>query len=61
MDMLTRRDTQFCCVQQIFAKLAREQATLEEKIAELQNMEGDTEDEKPRHRWLSALGLKDEE
>lgn len=45
------------------ATLARDQAALEEKLAllpELISCEDEaTEDEKPRRRWLSALGIKD--
>jgi len=46
------------------ATLAREQASLEENLAQLQHkqhQEGETLDGKPGRRWLSALGLKDEE
>lgn len=45
------------------ATLAREQAALEEKLAQLPAEGADEEDspDKPRRRWLSALGLKDEE
>ncbi len=46
------------------ATLARDQAALEEKIALLPTLEqieeGDSESEKPKRRWLSALGLKDD-
>ena len=45
------------------AKLAREHSALEEKLATLQEASLDAvEDEgKPRRRWLSALGLKDDD
>ncbi len=46
------------------ATLARDQAALEEKIALLPTLEHVEDDggdsEKPKRRWLSALGLKDE-
>ncbi|NOZ40527.1 MAG: hypothetical protein GXP24_09910 [Planctomycetes bacterium] len=46
------------------ATLAREQAALEEKLAELPDEDSESEKTssgKPRRRWLSALGLKDED
>ncbi|MEM8947270.1 MAG: hypothetical protein AAGD11_19005 [Planctomycetota bacterium] len=45
------------------AKLAREQASLEEKLALLPEMmaEEDSTPDKPRRRWLSALGLRDDD
>ncbi len=46
------------------ATLAREQAALEEKLAELPDddpEEKKSSSGKPRRRWLSALGLKDED
>ncbi len=46
------------------AKLAREQASLKEKLATLENMPpaaSKAADEKPRRRWLAALGIKEEE
>ena len=46
------------------ATLAREQAALEEKLAQLpaeSEAEEDGSPDKPKRRWLSALGLKDEE
>jgi hypothetical protein len=44
------------------AKLAREQATLKEKMFELEKLAPQATDEtgKPRRRWLSALGLHEE-
>lgn len=45
------------------ATLAREQAALEEKIAllpTLEEVDDEGNPEKPRRRWLSALGIKDE-
>ena len=46
------------------AKLAREQSELQEKLAVLTQAEKEnpqTEPGKPRRRWLSALGLKEDE
>lgn len=46
------------------ATLAREQAALEEKLAllpELEAIDDGSAPDKPKRRWLSALGLKDEE
>ena len=46
------------------AKLARERSDLEERLAGLQDTQCDSTSDargKPRHRWLSALGLKEEE
>ncbi|NOY42758.1 MAG: hypothetical protein GXP26_13105 [Planctomycetes bacterium] len=46
------------------ATLAREKAALEEKLANLQERSPESEevdDGKPRRRWLSALGLKNDE
>lgn len=46
------------------ATLAREQAALEEKLAllpELEAIDEGSAPDKPKRRWLSALGLKDEE
>ncbi|HCK42640.1 MAG TPA: hypothetical protein DHW22_13525 [Planctomycetaceae bacterium] len=46
------------------AKLARERSDLEERLAGLQDTQYDSNSDargKPRHRWLSALGLKEEE
>lgn len=46
------------------AKLAREHSALEEKLATLQEASQDAvqdENGKPRRRWMSALGLKDDE
>lgn len=45
------------------ATLARDQAELKEKLAEIANQEPDEQEnngEKPRRRWLSALGLKED-
>jgi len=45
------------------ATLAREQAKLEEKLAFMESQAANIEksDGKPKHRWLSALGLSDDE
>ena len=46
------------------ATLAREQSALEEKLAELSltaNEAGEATNDKPRRRWLSALGIKDDD
>ncbi len=46
------------------ATLARERAALEEKIAELPTEDSESEKSstgKPRRRWLSALGIKEED
>ena len=46
------------------AKLARERSALEEKLATVQDPPQDAnqnQDDKPRRRWMSALGLKDDD
>jgi hypothetical protein len=45
------------------ATLAREQAKLEETLAlmESQSTNPEKTDGKPKHRWLSALGLSDDD
>ena len=44
------------------AEIAREKAKLEEKLSFLEAQKSDEQSpEKPRRRWLSALGIKDDE
>jgi len=46
------------------AKLARNQSAFAEKLADMKDIQldkGPADDGKPRHRWLSALGLRDDD
>ena len=46
------------------AKLARNQSAFAEKLADMKDIQLDespADDGKPRHRWLSALGLRDDD
>jgi len=46
------------------ATLARRENELQQKLAEIQQVETDesrTAEGKPRRRWLSALGLRDDD